>query len=358
MPEECGHVVFELGFLCFSQKSLTQDKERKEMSLRAARVPVPSSQENAAAAACNDDADAAAAANGAPRTSAEGFVDPAVVSLIPFMPRPADSTSDRTTFWGNPVVRSVMKYDGVITGTVAGLVVRFPNFNLVRQLATDGHILSCRLASSCRVYFERDNADRMLGQADDGHEVLYHMVLHRTEAGVGSHSVLKLLVEYQLPGMPPPTTWHVTSHDLLEIDRSGINVCSYLDADRERSPFPLSGIIMDLNRQQYDFLNAPKSMPRPHVWQRRYHHWKHKLRTDCLNKARTWEYLNPAKVAKDWTCSICLERPGRFCSYLMKLSCGHVFHPDCFCNVSPVDADTPSAIRCPMCRAEHCILEL
>lgn len=290
-------------------------------------------------------------------SDAMGFEDPAIQLMIPFSGLPKRSVEKCTTFWGNPIIQSVFKFDGIFFGMVAGMAFRYPSNNL-HFVMHGTRSVKCRIEQRSRDYFEREIAHRIVDMASEGDQTMYHLCLTEKESGMKVTMIMRLLVSFAPPTRFPCVAWHVTSLELLEIDRTGINICSSISARRERQVVPFGQVMADWNAHQYDFLSAPSDMERPRVWKLRYERWRSLLQSEYYNKNRKWKYLDPAKVDGDWTCGICLERPGPFCTFLMKLPCGHTFHSKCFCNVMPTNRECPAEIRCPMCRHSYSIIEL
>jgi hypothetical protein len=295
----------------------------------------------------------------------EDFVDPAIVAMVEFARPLRPVTENADTFWGNPVIQSVLKFDGTVSGFMAGSALHRPGRSMSLQLSGDVRVLRCRLQLRDRAFFERDNGERIINLAQEGDSVLYHMRCAGMNLGMAADSdgdsnetIVRVQVFYTPPDKFPCALWHVTSLELLEVDRTGVNMCACMSRERDRAAVPFGAIVSDWHVQQYRFLNAPATMSRTRVWRLRHSRWKMLLRAGFVNKARKWAHLNPADVPDDWVCSLCLERPGIFCTYLVQLPCGHVFHPRCFCNVAPTRADAPAEIRCPICRHPHNVIDL
>jgi hypothetical protein len=286
---------------------------------------------------------------------------PVAVMNQPMVPFRAPSKSvdlDNTNFWGNAIIRTVFKYDGVFTGFTAGYVLFNPRTPLTTVLDMNGGVLRCRIEEHCRNFFERDIASRFVSSTPiDPHNVEYTLTTRIPSTGPKSERLL-LQVRFWTAATGNCTGDHMTTLSLLEMNRTGYEVCMHIPAAMERLECPMSTVMADWLANQYMFLPpTPRTKKDLGTFRRKQLSvWRTLMNRGIYNRGRCWDHVDPRSLPADWTCVICQETCGDFCSHLLKLPCGHIYHPKCFGQLEPFESI--SRLRCPLCLRNYNVVDL
>lgn len=272
-------------------------------------------------------------------SSKKELQEPATPSSTPSLEVVAASVGRR--LFENPIVLSVLKLDGIIVG------------DCVRRIALDG-VDHFDVYEFCEEWggarpicclIDSIKTCELLMRDIDCMTTARHVKgnTHSFVADVQNGGRINLIAIVKAEPC-------VTSVDLLQLTRLGLQLSPRMPTRLQSKPSPLSFVLAQLKNHQYTFL-LPSVSSQVHAA------WKEKLLDGQTSDARTWDMLPVDAMDEDWICSICQsEQPSsQGPDFLLKLTCKHTFHAGCFACVSP----TPSFdVLCPLCRKGYSLLSL
>lgn len=303
--------------------------------------------------------------------------------------KPMDKNPD--TFWGNEVIRIILKNNGVFYDHSAGYFATNPRINIQAFFITDARdTFKCFMPQRFRDIFERDVSNiKCQETAVTEHRCQYKFEqVRKTQITIQtSKQNGKLISETKIQNvkwcLPIQITYFnrdtlnddsyfLTTLDLLELHRDGLYLSGYAPPSIKRLPCPLGLCLSDWYSNEYSFLkmedciesNFLDQSQRQQFTIDRFNEWRTLLLNQMYNKKRVWTKTTRQKMlSKDskWTCAICQDTKCEYENlYAMQLPCSHAFHQCCFADIVPASHANIShyKILCPICRRPYFITQL
>jgi len=303
--------------------------------------------------------------------------------------KPMDENQD--VFWGNEVIRIILKNNGVFYDHAAGYFATNPKMTIQTFFITDARdTFKCFMPQRFRDIFERDISHIKCRETvikDNRCQYKFEQlrktqIIVRTSKQNGElkseiqlHDVkwcLPIQITYFHQDILEDGSYFLTTLDLLELQRDGVYLSGYAPLSIKRLPCPLSLCLADWYSNQYSFLKMEDCIETDQLNQcqrqrfiiSRFNEWKKLLLNQIYNKKRVWTKTTCKKMlSKDpkWICAICQDTKCEYENlYVMQLPCSHAFHQCCFADIVPASHANLShyKILCPICRRAYFITQL